>query len=123
VRGRWGRPPDNQTQPATKLAFAPRGAVQLPDAVATNIPELGVVARVSTSIAGATTQPAPTPAPATPSTTSEKKKGCGCASAASASDFGGLLVLALGLVGLVRRRRPALHRKRSTTKGISREHT
>jgi hypothetical protein len=43
--GVWGGPPDgrtNQLVAATKLAFAPRGALALPDVIKSDIPELGV---------------------------------------------------------------------------------
>ncbi len=45
IRGRWGGPPEGQSrgpEPATDLAFAPRGQLQLPQVVTSPIPELGV---------------------------------------------------------------------------------
>jgi len=96
VRGRWGGPPDNQQSsptPATKLAFAPRGEVELPTVIKTDIPELGLKAASKTIAAGGGFDPRP----------GVKKKGCGCA----ASDSGGLLFGGLVFAFALRRRRPA----------------
>ena len=44
-RGVWGGPPDggtNRPQPALNLAFAPRGAVQLPASIVGDVPEIGL---------------------------------------------------------------------------------
>jgi MYXO-CTERM domain-containing protein len=114
-RGQWGGPPPEVmrqagftptgTQPATGLAFAPRGQVDLPQAVQRDVPELGikaaaVVASPAASAAG--TPPASQPA-------AKKKSGCGC----QTSDSGGL-VLALGLAAWLGRRprRPRLRAER-----------
>jgi hypothetical protein len=102
VRGRWGGPPDGEeiaTQPATNLAFAPRGKVQLPNLVAQDVPEVDVKAGVPLP-SGASFQ--------------SKPQGCGCASGSGGSGgLGGLGGTATGgaLAGLAilvlrRRRRP-----------------
>ena len=96
VRGRWGGPPDNQQSSptaATKLAFAPRGEVDLPAVIKTDVPELGLKAASKTIAAGGGFDPR----------ASGKKKGCGCA----ASDSGGLLFGGLMFAFAMRRRRPA----------------
>ena len=92
IRGRWGGPPGGDeiaTQPATDLAFAPRGRVQLPNLVAQDVPEIDVKAGVPLPGGGGFDQ---------------KPRGCGC----GAGDAGGLAaggaLSALVLV-LVRRRR------------------
>src|SRR5262245_54903873 len=44
-RGVWGGPPDggiNRPHPALNLAFAPRGAVQLPASIVGDVPEIGL---------------------------------------------------------------------------------
>jgi len=97
IRGRWGGPDGNEggftpAPPATKLAFAPRGQVDLPAVVTTDIPELGIKAASRTIAAGGGFDPRP----------AKKKSGCGC----SSSDSGGL-VFGIGLVAFaLRRRRP-----------------
>jgi LPXTG-motif cell wall-anchored protein len=91
VRGRWGGPPDgNQvaTQPATNLAFAPRGNVKLPTLVAQDVPELDVKAD----------RPLPGGAAFT-----GKPQGCGCGT----GDLGGVAggAMLAGLTMFVWRRR------------------
>ncbi|HEY5936006.1 MAG TPA: DUF2330 domain-containing protein [Kofleriaceae bacterium] len=97
VRGRWGGPPSGMNNqgptPATKLAFAPRGGVDLPAVIKTDIPELGIKAASRTIATGGGFDPRPT----------VKKTGCGCA----ASDSGGLLFGGLVFAFAMRRRRPA----------------
>jgi MYXO-CTERM domain-containing protein len=97
VRGRWGGPPPEvqqqmaETGPvaATNIAFAPRGAVNLPDLVAQDVPELGVKAG----------EPMPASAGF-----HGKPQGCGCNTSAA----GGGVVLGLGaLLMIVRKRRRA----------------
>ncbi|HEY6038232.1 MAG TPA: DUF2330 domain-containing protein [Kofleriaceae bacterium] len=79
-RGRWGGPPagtqgDTGAQPALGLAFAPRGALKLEDAIARDVPEIAVKKRAT---------------------------GCGCRSSDPA---GLLAALVLGAFGLFRPRR------------------
>jgi len=94
IRGRWGGPPDGsdiaegEAKPATDIAFAPRGKVQLPNLVAQDVPEIGVKAGV------------PLPGGAG---FHRKPQGCGC-TAGDAGGFAGGAVLA-GLVMLLLRRR------------------
>jgi MYXO-CTERM domain-containing protein len=95
-RGRWGGPPDGsdpeiaegEAKPATDIAFAPRGKVQLPNLVAQDVPEIDVKAGV------------PLPGGAG---FRRKPQGCGC-TAGDAGGFAGGGVLA-GLVMLLLRRR------------------
>jgi MYXO-CTERM domain-containing protein len=97
VRGRWGGPPPEVQQQmagdtgpvaATNIAFAPRGAVELPQLVAQDIPELGVKAG------------APMPKGAG---FSSKPQGCGCAAAGGGAAAGALALVVLGLI--IRRKR------------------
>jgi MYXO-CTERM domain-containing protein len=94
VFGRWGGPPDgNQiaTQPATNLAFAPRGKVQLPSVVAQDVPELDVkAARPVPGGAGFSNRP----------------QGCGCSTGDLGGLAGGALLAGLSMLVLRRRRRP-----------------
>ena len=90
VRGRWGGPDTTKVQPALDLAFAPRGSVKLPNAVAQNVPELDLQMLESTLTM---TPGAPARGP------SKSKTGCGCQSGEAS---GGLL---FGLVALLVRRR------------------
>jgi MYXO-CTERM domain-containing protein len=114
VRGRWGGPPRELyaqpgfqatgTKAALDLAAAPRGAIQLTNVIARDIPELALRAGaqapepppvgVQTPEGSAGSAIAPSPA--------KKKSGCGC----QATDRGGVLWLGvLAVAGLVRRRR------------------
>jgi MYXO-CTERM domain-containing protein len=111
VRGNWdGPPPEVQAQPgfqatgtkaALDLAAAPRGAIQLSNVIARDVPEIGLRAGASEP------EPAPaavqTPAGSAAAPPAAKKKtGCGC----QATDPGGVLWLGgLAVAGLVRRRR------------------
>jgi MYXO-CTERM domain-containing protein len=119
VRGRWGGP-NGQDKPTTKpgldLAFAPRGAVKLPEAVKQPIPELALtpvldsvkptppIDKPQTPTPPIDTPQTPTPAPTpTPTqTTKPAKSGCGCASSGDAS---GLVMLGLLLLRTRSRRR------------------
>jgi MYXO-CTERM domain-containing protein len=93
VRGRWGGPPDGRdeiaTQPATNLAFAPRGKVQLPNLLAQDVPELGVQAGVPLPGGGGL---------------NDKPRGCGCSTGGAGGAVGAGALAALVSV-LVRRRR------------------
>jgi hypothetical protein len=94
MRGRWGGPPDGRdqiaTQPATNLAFAPRGKVQLPNLVAQDVPEIGVKAG----------QPLPGGAGF-----QSKPQGCGCAAGGLGDVAGGALLAGLSIIIARRRRR------------------
>ena len=93
-RGQWGGPPANsplqqaaQPQAATKLAFAPRGNVQLASMVAKDIPAIGVMSSGNAQV--------PTPL--------RQPQGCGCRAEGGAQALAGFA--AIGLL-LRRRRRP-----------------
>ena len=111
-RGRWGGPPRGQAgggvKPALDLAFAARGAVELPTLVRQDIPELEVKA-AAVGAAPATGPAAASGDPATGPTAGgdapKKKTGCGCGIGGGAAE--GLAALGLaGVVGvLVTRRR------------------
>ena len=103
VRGRWGGPWEGETasEPAAaqELAYAPRGAVQLEEAVRSRVPELDL-ARTA-ALAGA----APTPVPTTNSGSSARSEdggGCGCRTG-GAPDLAWLGALAFVLFRLRRR--------------------
>jgi len=110
VRNRWGGPPSGQqgggTQPATKLAFAKRGGVDLPAEIAEDVPELGL----AMAAVGSVTKPAQ--ADETPRAPAKQGKKSGCCDAGGASDFTGLVGVGLGIGALVRRRRPRQKRER-----------
>jgi MYXO-CTERM domain-containing protein len=92
IRGRWGGPPAGEqmaTQPATNLAFAPRGGVQLASLVAQDVPEIAVKA----------TDPRPTIG-----TVQSKPQGCGCAAGGPGNAAAGG-ALAAGIALFVSRRR------------------
>ena len=107
-RGIWGGPPaailakggyDGGVKPATDLAYAPRGTVQLASAVLQDVPEIDL--RAGTSNASS---PAATPsAPSAPSEQTKKKSGCGCASTDRNGVLSGALLVGASL--LLRRRR------------------
>jgi len=94
IRGRWGGPPAGEqqlaTQPATNLAFAPRGGVQLASLVAQDVPELAVKA----------TDPRPTIG-----TVQSKPQGCCAVGGPSNAVTGGALAAGLSIILLRRRRR------------------
>jgi len=104
-RGIWGGPPSGRhtgPQPATDLAFAPRGSMQLTNVIAQDIPAIGIVAAKtpeSASKAPAAKEPG-TPA-ASESSNKEKNKSKGCSSSASTDG----LPLALAFLGLLMWRR------------------
>jgi hypothetical protein len=110
-RGRWGGPNGRfgnpPPAPATKLAFAKRGDVQLPMVVAKDIPELDVKAGnvmgapVTFGDPSATpTKPGTSPDPSAPQPEMKKKSGCGCQGGMSTDSAG----LALVIAALLRRR-------------------
>ena len=99
IRGRWGGPPSGQapsgTQPATKLAFAKRGTVDLPAEIAENVPELGLAQATVGAIAN-------------PKVPEKGRHKTGCCDASGSSDFTGLL----GFGALLLLRRPRQKRAR-----------
>ncbi|MCB9701548.1 MAG: DUF2330 domain-containing protein [Myxococcales bacterium] len=125
IRGRWGGPwpgvENKGTTAARDLAFAPRGAIELKQMVREDIPELGVMAVAAPAPAGGTAvvggapdsaSPPPAEGSAPPSEAPGAGKGSASAnvrSACSCSSEGGdpaaAGLLALGLLGLARRRR------------------
>jgi hypothetical protein len=105
-RGTWGGPPGGaqpQPQPATNLAFAPRGGMQLASYVREDVPELGIRAAVPE----APPSPPPAAAPPSPPPSSNVQPGCfGCRVGARAPGGGSALAaLLLGVLLVVRRRR------------------
>jgi MYXO-CTERM domain-containing protein len=106
VRGRWGGPPggvDNPgVRPAQDLAFAARGALELPSVVRTAIPELSIDAATPTE-AEATGEGEATPTTSAPASGESSDDGCGgCATSGNPAPAALLL---LGLVFAIRRRR------------------
>ncbi len=99
VRGRWGGPPSNtraqETQPATDLAYAPRGNLQLPEVVRSDVPELELAAAVTPTAAAET--------PAASTSSEESSGGCAGCSVGSPVGAGFAVLLVLGLA--IRRRR------------------
>ncbi|HRI07144.1 MAG TPA: DUF2330 domain-containing protein [Nannocystaceae bacterium] len=121
LRGRWGGPPGEPwqkpaPQAAQDLAFAPRGKVELAALVREDVPELGLMVAAGAVVQQAVVMdrlPEPAEAPPVEPTKPEvaeappvepppAKQGCACA-AADASPPPALL--ALGLLGLLARRR------------------
>ncbi len=99
-RGIWGGPPSGKhggPQPATDLAFAPRGGMQLANVVAQDIPAIGLVAAKAPETAPKPPAKEPAKAGATESSSKEKNKSKGCHSSGAS---GGLLV-ALASLGLL----------------------
>jgi MYXO-CTERM domain-containing protein len=98
IRGRWGGPPDGsdpeiaegEAKPATNIAFAPRGKVQLPNLVAQDVPEIDVKAGVPLPSGGGF---------------QDKPRGCGCTAGGAGGVAGGGALAALVMLGLRRRRR------------------
>jgi hypothetical protein len=93
VRGRWGGPPNGDeiaTQPATNLAFAPRGQAHLPSLIVQDVPELGVKAGPPLPGGGGF---------------QNKPQGCGCTSGDLGGLAGGSLLAGLSMFVLRRKRR------------------
>jgi MYXO-CTERM domain-containing protein len=108
IRGRWGGPPDGQTDegpiPGLDLAFAPRGQAKLAELVRADVPELDVKA-AGAGNATTTTVPAEPPAQGAEDTAKPKKKsGCGCATG-DAGSTAPMALIALGILGSISRRR------------------
>jgi hypothetical protein len=110
VRGVWGVPPPGTpaepVKPALGLAFAPRGSVQLANALAHPDPQIdlgsGALPPVAPSGSAAGSAVAPPP-PTTDTPKPKKKSGCGCA-ADGRNEFGtAALLVGVGL--LIRRRK------------------
>ena len=117
-RGRWGGPPRGQAgggvKPALDLAFAARGAVELPTLVRQDIPELEIKAgSVGPAVGpgpgsgGASAAPASGDEPPAPA--GKKKTGCGCSGGDGGGPVAALALLAA--LAVVRRRRPTAHRE------------
>ncbi len=93
-RGVWGGPPDGgdtQVIAASKVAFAPRGKVSVPDVIGRDLWEIGLKK----------TRPAPAPAPAPkipPAATPAAPKGAKGALSFGAGLFGALALLGVGSV-------------------------
>ncbi|HEU0033745.1 MAG TPA: DUF2330 domain-containing protein [Kofleriaceae bacterium] len=91
-RGIWGGPPDGRYQPtiaANKLAFAPRGKLQLASVVDRDVPEIGIK------------KGAPQPPSGTKFATPPGSKAMGIGAGA----VGGLLLIGLGMLVTRRRKR------------------
>ena len=100
-RGRWGGQDGGDAaapKPATQIAYAKRDAVQLPLAIARDIPELGVKAGVVEKDVKPAAVDKPIVAVHPP-----KSGGCGCES----SDSSSLAMIGIAGLALRRRRRPA----------------
>jgi MYXO-CTERM domain-containing protein len=124
VRGRWGGPPTgidaSSTETATKIAFAPRGAVALASLLREDLPDLGVKADIKNPMP-------PPPSGATPADTSVAAPGsssaaprpsaCGCGVAGEQRAPTPGILAALGLALLAERRR------RSGARGLDSEST
>ncbi|MEM9074925.1 MAG: DUF2330 domain-containing protein [Myxococcota bacterium] len=99
IRGRWGGPPSGDapgTRPATDLAYAPRGSLELPRAVKQDVPEIGLQA-VAAVVADVHPVPAPPPR-------EEEPTGGGCAGCSASAPQAGALWALLLLVWSRRRR-------------------
>lgn len=93
VRGRWGGPPSGEKsiQAAQDLAFAPRGALQLTNVIASPVPELGLVPGVAAAPAKNTEVPN-----AATEDSGKKTSSKGCSTGGSSSGLGfGFLLMAL----------------------------
>jgi len=83
-RGIWGGPPggeDGRPKAARDLAFAPRGGVDLPSLVRSNVPEIGVVAKMPLLLPATTSGPASSGGPASSAGSPSgagASSGCGC---------------------------------------------
>jgi hypothetical protein len=108
VRGRWGGPPGDYkgptgTRPATDLAFAPRGKIELAKVVREDIPEIGLISRAPAPVA----IEAKSATAGGGATAEKKKKGGGCGCEISRERPGGaraLLGLAFAMAVVLRRR-------------------
>jgi hypothetical protein len=112
-RGVWGGPPAGtptpQPQPATNLAFAPRGGIALASYVREDVPELGIRAaspeeRIAAVPPQAGAQPAPPAAP--PPSPSAQPSCLGCRVGAPVPGaWSALGFVAIAMLSLYRRRR------------------
>ncbi|MCA9618049.1 MAG: DUF2330 domain-containing protein [Myxococcales bacterium] len=119
IRGRWGGPPngDAPVQPATDLAFAPRGGTKLASYVEHDVAEIGLKAAQATvdhpgeiprDVPAVAASAEPTPTPATTPSTTPPTGGCGsCEIGAPSRAPGAPLAWVAALLGLtsLRRRR------------------
>jgi hypothetical protein len=100
VRGVWGGPPagvqaDTRPKPATNLAFAPRGGVDLASFVKSSAPEIDLLAPPAPAASAA---PAPSTAPAS--------RGCfGCSVTGGTDGAAAAAIAGAAVMALVRRRR------------------
>ena len=95
--GNWGGPPQGarpKAKPARDLAFAPRGKIQLASFVREDVPEINLLAGKPTPVRG---PGATTPAPSA--------KGCGGCATGGEARASSVVLFALGLLLLGRRRR------------------
>jgi hypothetical protein len=137
VRGRWGGPPvdgvlsstPGSVKPATKIAYAPRGGVQLASFLREDVPEIGLQRSGSTApapsasagaapSAGVTTNPANTATAPTPSATAAataqpaaKPKSGNCALSSSDGAVAPGVLISLFALSFVGRRRVLRERK------------
>tara|TARA_R110002096_G_scaffold423452_2_gene630650 strand:- start:57401 stop:58987 length:1587 start_codon:yes stop_codon:yes gene_type:complete len=110
-RGVWGGPPSgnhSKPQPATDLAFAARGGMQLANVIAQDIPAIGVVAAKPVADKAGASESAvkETGKEAGEETGKEKNKSKGCTSS-GASGFG-FAIAVFGLLLLCRRKEDEL---------------
>jgi hypothetical protein len=116
-RGIWGGPPQGvkaaETKPATNLAFAARGKLDLPSMLRQEVPEIDVAGKGAepSPVGGGATSPASSaaasPADATQDPTPKSGCGRGCASAPLGTSGGGALMIVGTCIAFVARRRRA----------------
>ncbi len=104
VRGRWGGPPGGVqnpgVRPAQDLAFAARGALELPAVVRSAIPELSIDAATPEPAAEAGEGQA-----ASAATTTSESSDDGCGGCATSGNPAPAALLLVGLALVIRRRR------------------
>jgi MYXO-CTERM domain-containing protein len=112
VRGRWGGPPSgiatSNTEAATKIAFAPRGAVALPALLREDLPDLGVKADMKNPLPpppSAVTPPADTSFVTPASSAAPRPSACGCGMVGEQRAPALGLLATLGLAFLAARRK------------------
>jgi uncharacterized protein (TIGR03382 family) len=112
VRGRWGGPPGQmmaptQAKPAARIAFAPRGGVQLASLVREDVPEIGLASTTKSEAPATATTSAPGPTSASSETPagSPEKRGCAGCSATGSSTGGGAAAAAFAVFAWMKRRR------------------
>lgn len=111
VRNRWGGPPagsrPHETQPATDLAYAPRGSITLPEMLRQDVPELEITGVEAALTAAQPTAPTPTGVgpTTTGATTQAEAEGCGGCALTGARSAGTTAALALVVFAWLARRR------------------